>query len=142
MTESQRRRPPSGIVVGSMIAISLGRAHPRPSMKASTRPTGWTIRERDGGRVYESPMDLAGEQRWSGVAHVGRLPVPGSDRLFLVVAGVHALGSAGAVDYLARNLSDLYAQVGTRPFSMVVISDHDGETVTRSELLCPPRVHQ
>ncbi|MGA3526804.1 hypothetical protein [Melissospora conviva] len=102
----------------------------------------WTIRERDGGRVYESPMDLAGEQRWSDVAYVGRLPVPGSDRLFLVVAGVHALGSAGAVDYLARNLPDLYAQVGTRPFSMVVISDHDGETVTRSELLCPPRVHQ
>ncbi len=103
----------------------------------------WTIRERDGGRVYESAMDQeGGEQRWSDVAYVGRLAVPGDRRTLLVVAGVHALGSVGVIDYLSRNLPDLYSQVGTRRFSTVVRSEHDGETVTRSELLCPPRTHE
>ncbi|GGM49875.1 hypothetical protein GCM10011608_38450 [Micromonospora sonchi] len=101
----------------------------------------WTIRERDGSRVYESPMDDTKAKRWSDVAYVGRPSLPAGGENLLVIAGVHALGSVGAVDYLAQNLPDLYAQVGTRPFSMVVASDHDGETVTRSQLLCPPRTH-
>jgi hypothetical protein len=101
----------------------------------------WTIRERDGSRVYESPMDAQDTQRWSDVAYVGRLALPGNGSTFIVIAGVHALGSVGAVDYLTRNLPDLYAKVGTRPFSMVIASDHDGETVTRSQPLCAPRTH-
>lgn len=101
----------------------------------------WTIRERDGSRVYESPMDGARQQAWSDVAYVGRLMVPGEPGPIMVIAGVHALGSVGAVDHLARHLKDLYDQVGVRPFSMVVASEHDGETVTRSEVLCPPRTH-
>jgi hypothetical protein len=101
----------------------------------------WIIRERDGSRTYESPMDDAASVGWSDVAYVGRLPSPSDGQTLLVIAGVHALGSVGAVDYLTHHLADLYAQVGSRPFSMVITSDHDGETVTRSELLCPPRAH-
>ena len=105
-------------------------------------PSGtWTIRERDGSRVYRSAMDDAASTGWSDVAYVGRLPLPGRNHSLLVIAGVHALGSVGAVDHLTRHLPDLYARVGTRHFSMVVASDHDGETTTRSELLCGPRVH-
>jgi len=59
----------------------------------------------------------------------------------LVVAGVHALGSVGAVDYLSRCLPDLYTDVGVTRFSAVVRSSHDGETVLESELVCPPRLH-
>ncbi|BCJ66251.1 hypothetical protein [Polymorphospora rubra] len=102
----------------------------------------WTIRERDGSRTYESPMDDARSQGWSDVAYVGHLALADDRRTLLVVAGVHALGSVGAIDYLSRHLSDLYAKVGTRRFSMVIASDHDGETVTRSEPLCSPRVHE
>lgn len=101
----------------------------------------WTIRERDDSRVYESAMDSTGDHRWSDVAYVGRLVLPPEGRLLLVVAGVHALGSVGAVEYLARNLPELYGEVGGQRFSMVVTSDHDGETVTGTELLCGPRVH-
>jgi hypothetical protein len=100
----------------------------------------WTIRERDGSRTYESPMDDATSVGWSDVAYVGRLTA-GNGKTLLVIAGVHALGSVGAVDYLTHHLADLHAKVSNRPFSMVVASDHDGETVTRSELLCPPRLH-
>ncbi|MEV6800151.1 hypothetical protein AB0M91_17645 [Micromonospora rifamycinica] len=100
----------------------------------------WTIRERDGSRVYESPMDDPAAPRWVDVAYVGRLALSDEQTIF-IVAGVHALGSVGAIDYLARNLPDLYTHVGTRRFSMIVRSEHDGDTVTRSELVCPPRIH-
>lgn len=101
----------------------------------------WTIRERDGSQVYRSAMDDATSAGWSDVAYVGRLPLPGDGRSLLIIAGVHALGSVGAVNFLARGLPELYARVGTRHFSMVVGSDHDGTTVTRSEPLCEPRIH-
>lgn len=100
----------------------------------------WAIRERDGTRTYDSPMD-ATTPTWSDVAYVGRLQLSATSHLF-VVAGVHALGSVGAIDYLARHLPEIYAEVGTQRWSMVIASDHDGETVTRSEPLCPPRVHE
>jgi hypothetical protein len=102
----------------------------------------WTIRERESGKVYGSPMDARRPDMSSDVAYVGRLLLPGTDQTMLVIAGVHALGSVGAVDYLARHLGELYAQVGSRRFSMVVVSHHDGETVTGSELRCPPRIHE
>lgn len=54
-----------------------------------------------------------------------------------MIAGVRALGSVGAVDYLVRHLRDLYAQVGTSGFSMVIRSTFDGETLVESELACP-----
>jgi hypothetical protein len=101
----------------------------------------WVIRERSGDAVYESPMDAGGKPEWTDLAYIGRLAVNGG-QLLLVIAGIHALGSVGAVDYLSRNLPRLYDQVGTRRFSMVVRSQHKGDTVIRSELACPPRVHE
>lgn len=73
------------------------------------------------------------------VAYVARLPY-GAGTL-LVIAGIHARGSVGAVDYLAKHLADLYAAVGERCFSMVVASTHDGETVITSEAIREPRAH-
>lgn len=106
------------------------------------RTEKWSIRERDGSRVYESPMDDPAFPTWSDVAYIGRLALPGSRGQMVVVAGVHALGSVGAIDYLARHLPEIYAEVGTRRWSMVVASEHDGDTVTRSEALCRPRTHE
>lgn len=146
----QYRIPPDGIWQprGDVAAICGPKSSPVTAEAISSDPvltfepdeTGqWVIRERDGSRVYKSPMDDK-TPRWADVAYVGRLAL--NKQTILIIAGVHALGSVGAVDYLARNLPDLYAQVGTRRFSMVVSSEHDGDTVTRSELVCPPRVHE
>lgn len=99
----------------------------------------WSIRERDGSDVYHSPMDEP-EHAWSDVAYVGRLAYREAE--IFVIAGVHALGSVGAVDFLARELAQVYAAVGTGRFSMVISSEHDGERVLRSEVVCPPRVHR
>jgi hypothetical protein len=100
----------------------------------------WTIRDRGTGLALESPMDITPGALSSDIAYVGRLTHRA--RTLFVIAGVHALGSVGAVEYLANNLPDLYAEVGTKRFSMVVSSDFDGGTVIRSELVCPPQVHE
>lgn len=99
----------------------------------------WAIRERDGSRVYTSPMD-EDHHVWADVAYVGRLAY--RKRELLVIAGIHALGSVGAIDYLSRELPEVYAAAGTQRFSMVVRSQHDGDQVVGSELVCPPRVHE
>jgi hypothetical protein len=101
----------------------------------------WTIRERDGSHVYGSPLDDATSEGWADVAYLGRLAL-GERTSILVVAGVHALGSVGVAAYIARNLPDLYATVGTKRFSMVIASRHDGETVLDTEAICPPRIHE
>lgn len=102
----------------------------------------WTIRDRDTGQVFESPTDQPTPDLNRDIAYLARLGRPGTAETMLVIAGVHSIGSVGAVDFLAHNLPELYEQVGTRRFSMVVASTHDGDAVTRSEQLCPPRVHE
>jgi hypothetical protein len=99
----------------------------------------WAIRERGGSRVYASPMD-EGDDVWADVAYVGRLAYRRQE--LLVIAGIHALGSLGAIDYLSRELPGVYAVAGTRRFSMVVRGQHEGGQVVESELACPPREHE
>jgi hypothetical protein len=150
-TVQRFRIPPDGVwrPVGDVVAI-CGPKSSRvtaqaiasdPFLRFDADDEGvWAVRERDGSRTYASPMDAA-TPTWSDVAYVGRVHLPGTGQIF-VVAGVHALGSVGAIDYLTRHLPEIYAEVGTRCWSMVIASDHDGEIVTRSEPLCPPRVHE
>jgi hypothetical protein len=97
----------------------------------------WRIAERAGGACFTSPLDDSGTDR--DIAYVGCLPVPWG-RL-LLVAGVHALGSVGAVDWLVGHAAELYREVGDGPFSLVTASRHDGEQVVRSEVLWGPRRH-
>lgn len=99
----------------------------------------WTIHDRSTDETYTSPMDDPTGERWADVAYLGRLP--GKHQDMVIIAGVHALGSVGAVDYLTRHLTDLYAQVDTERFSVAIGSEHDGEAVVASEALCPVRVH-
>lgn len=100
----------------------------------------WAIRDRRTGHRFGSPMDDSDAATWSDVAYLGRLQV-GHQRL-LVIAGVHALGSVGAVDFLVRELPQLYAAVGEKRFSMVIGSAHDGNTVLSSEAVIPPCLHE
>lgn len=108
-----------------------------PVLDYRERGGRWTITERATGTVHTSPWDDGDPT--ADIAYLGRLPVPGGS--MLLVAGVHALGSVGAVDWLVGHAAELHRAVGDRPFSMVVGSRHDGERVEESEALCGPTPH-
>ncbi|MFD6138872.1 hypothetical protein [Promicromonospora sp. NPDC060271] len=97
----------------------------------------WVITDQTTGDVFVSPFDIDDPAR--DIAYVARLNRRG--RVLLVVAGVHAIGSVGAVEYLRRNLSELYTAVGDDPFSLVVTSKFDGTTVEDTTALWGPKVH-
>jgi hypothetical protein len=98
----------------------------------------WRIRDKASGQLYTSAMDVSATAL-EDVAYVGRLRAGAAT--VLVVASVHALGSMGAVHYLARNLQTIFDTVGTGRFSMVVASTHDAETVLASDRIGELRVH-
>ena len=58
----------------------------------------WVIRDRETGQALVSPLDRDTEDE--DIAYVGRLAYQGGT--LFVIAGVHAMGSLGAVDVLGR----------------------------------------
>ena len=98
----------------------------------------WGIQDRATGQRWLSPMDDP-EPGEADIAYVGRLPY--RDGALFLIAGVHAIGSVGAVHHLAAHLSDLYEAVGEGYWSGVVLSRHRAEAIGESEWLCPPRKH-
>jgi hypothetical protein len=147
------RIPPHGIwepPVGDLVAICGPKSSPVTAGALASDPYlafepdadgRWVIRRRDTLEPFTSPMDAGGVgTTLSDVAYIGRVAF--QDRTLLVIAGIHALGSVGAVDYLTQNVAELHRQVGTSRFSMVVRSEHNGEAVITSEAVCPPCVHR
>lgn len=96
------------------------------------------ITDRLDGARYVSGMD-DNPPAPRDVAYVGRLPF--EDATLMVIAGVHAIGSVGAVHYLATHAGEIYRAVGERCWSAVIASTHDEESILESEAVCPPRQH-
>lgn len=147
LTVEQARIPVDGdwTPTGDVVAICGPKSSPVSAAALAADPLldyrvtdgRWEIAERATGRRFTSPLDDG--ETGTDIAYVGRLPVPGGS--ILLVAGVHALGSVGAVDWLVGHAAELYREVGEEPFSMVTRSRHDGERVVASEALCPARRH-
>lgn len=97
----------------------------------------WMIAERASDTVFRSPLDEG--QQSNDVAYVGRLSRDG--RTTLLIAGIHALGSIGAVSYLEANLPSLHREVGAENFSMVIRSSFDGLTAQTTEAVWGPTTH-
>src|SRR5690606_3370923 len=140
--------PPELPPQGSVVAICGPKSSPVTADAIATDPylafepdeTGrWTIRERETGKVYESPLDNT-DARSADVAYLGRLTVNG--RPMLISAGIHALASVAVVHYLGQPLPELYEQVGTDNFSMAVTSEFGADKLIESEAACPPRPHR
>ena len=73
-----------------------------------------------------------------------RLRRPDGNGTFILLTGIHAVGSHGIIDYLRRELTDLYEQVDLQPFSTLITTEYDPATrqVVRSERIAPLYHHQ
>jgi len=97
---------------------------------------GWHLVDQRTGTLYRSPMD---SNQPGDFGYLARLPRPDRRGNFLYIAGIHAMGSAGVIHYLAQHLSEIYRDVKTRRFSCLIDCTFDPETleVTSSRLITP-----
>jgi transcriptional regulator with XRE-family HTH domain len=108
-----------------------------PALRMVKADGRWIIEHRATGNGYASPSDEAKPES-ADLAYIAR-HVDG-DRVVLHIAGLHAIGSLGAVDYLAGHATELYSNVGNRGFSMVVRVEYDGLTITGTEVVSGPHI--
>lgn len=87
---------------------------------------GWHLLDKTIGAIHRSPMDTGTPEDY---AYLGRLPRLDGRGSFLYIAGIHAIGAPGVVHYLEHHLSDLYSDVKTRRFSMLVSCEFDPKTL-------------
>ena len=95
----------------------------------------WWIQRRDSGERYGSPADEQ-DPADADVAYVGHHQ--DADRAVVHIAGVHAIGSLGAVHYLTGHLARLFADAGEGSFSLVVRASYQGLRITGSKLVAGP----
>ncbi|MGH8932894.1 MAG: hypothetical protein ACRDZO_20295 [Egibacteraceae bacterium] len=130
--------PKSSPVVNRLLATT------EPAFEFSQDQAGrWRFVDKLTGAALVSPMDREPAEQ-GDYAYLGRLEAPGG-RTFLLIAGVHAVGSLGVAHYLSEegNLAWLYEQVGLDRFSMVIGSTFAGSPrqITSSQAITPPRRH-
>ena len=82
-----------------------------------------------------SPMD-GDEALSTDIAYLARHKL--SDRTIIHIAGVHAIGSMGAVHFLRHNLKDLFATVGDTSFSLAISSTFDDLSISDSQVAAGP----
>jgi len=95
----------------------------------------WQIVHLSTGERYGSPADEP-VPAGADLAYVGRHQ--DGDHVAVHIAGIHAIGSLGAVRYLAAHLAELFAQAGDTSFSLVVRASYDGLAITGSSLVAGP----
>ncbi|MCL2466560.1 MAG: hypothetical protein FWF02_12510 [Micrococcales bacterium] len=98
-----------------------------PLLTVDTDGQRWHITERATGVASYSPMD-DGRPEPADVAYVSRRT--DGQRVVTHVAGLHAIGSLGAVQHLAEHAAEIYQATGETSFSLVVASTHDGLEIT------------
>ncbi|MFD0397271.1 sigma-70 family RNA polymerase sigma factor [Kitasatospora sp. NPDC127121] len=100
-----------------------------PRLSFETLEDGrWALIDRESGQVITSPTDDPESPQLSDVAYFGRLPRPDRVGSFLLVAGVHAVGSLGVAHYLSTHIAGLYGEISDQSFSMVIGCDYEGGT--------------
>lgn len=117
-----------------------------PFFEFKTNEQGhWQIVERSTGWVFGSPIDKDPPEE-SDIAYVARLPRGEGQRPVLLIAGIHAIGSLGAITHLTNmsRLPELHNIVGDSLFSMIVQCQFTRSplAITETTALTPPRIQQ
>lgn len=108
-----------------------------PAVSLTKEDGRWWFVERATGTRYGSPSDDAAPGS-ADLAYVARHRY--DDCVIVHIAGIHAIGSLGAVHYLTAHLAELFAQVGDASFTIAVRASYDGLTITDSRLAAGPYV--
>lgn len=95
---------------------------------------GWFVEDRQTHARHRSPSDTAGES--ADVAYVARRGEGG--RTITHVAGLHAIGSLGAVTHLTATTTELYRASAGNNFSLLVESSYDGLAITGTGAIAGP----
>jgi hypothetical protein len=143
--EPERTDPPPGdtvVVCGPKSAVVGAALMARDPALGMTESAGrWLIEDRRAGQVIGSPADEDPAQN-ADIAYLARHVLDG--QVVVHIAGIHAIGSLGAADYLTSHLDalfahpDLFTPTGEQPFSAVIRASFDGLTITHSGLVAGP----
>jgi hypothetical protein len=114
-----------------------------PVLQFERDDSGWFLTDQRTGHTYHSPSDNPALPP-GDVAYLSRQARPDGDGSFILLTGIHAVGSNGVIHYLTRELADLYEQVGTRRFSTLIASEFDPatRTITSSRRITPFYLHE
>ena len=107
-----------------------------PKLGFGTDDDGLYLVNRETSEILRSPSD-SGEP--IDYAYIGRLPRPDGRGNFLYLAGIHAMGTLGAAQYLEEHLDELYRMVKNRRFSLLGACKYEPQkrTITSVEALTP-----
>lgn len=97
-----------------------------PRLTIAHDDEGWFVEDRQTHGRHRSPSDTVGDS--ADVAYVARRDT--GDRIVTHVAGLHAIGSLGAVEYLAATATELYNATDGNDFSLLVESSYVGLTIS------------
>ncbi|MBY8873768.1 hypothetical protein K7640_18225 [Micromonospora sp. PLK6-60] len=88
--------------------------------------------------MYRSGQDQTPQRIWD-VAYLGRLPRPDRQGSLIIFTGIHPPGSLGVVHLLCTRISELYSEVKTGNFSVLVGTEYEPDThePRHVELLTP-----
>jgi hypothetical protein len=114
-----------------------------PDLGFDQDDAGRWLQDRRTGERYPSPSDLP-QPRPADVGYLSRLHRLDGNGTFVLLTGIHAVGSHGIIDFVRRELADLYEQVDLQPFSTLIATEYDPVTrqVVRSERIAPLYQHQ
>lgn len=137
--EPTQAEPPPGdtiVVCGpKSAAVGANLISRDPALKMVNYRRRWWISDRRTSARIGSPSDEA-RSLDADVAYIARHVTDG--RVVLHIAGIHAIGSLGAVHFLRASAAELFEQAGDRPFSLAVRADYDGLVIVGSELVVGP----
>ena len=104
-----------------------------PFLSFKPDPAGrWQLRDRHDGDALTSALDTESDQR-AELAYLSRRAL--ANGTIVLVAGIHAIGSLGAVHYLAAHLPELWSKAGDGNFSTVVRCRFSQTTIIDSQLI-------